>query len=113
MTKTVASYDDLVDADLSDRGKDRVLQAVREHPYVAHLEAWLAEEKPLEPLEGASTLFAVESIDAETAKAWRVVQPDGPAEWIPKSCASVYEAADDGVDTASPQQRLEAWGGEP
>ena len=108
---TVSKYDDLAGAKLASAGKDRVLAALEtgEWAAVLWLEDWLRDEKPLGTLEGARGLYGVHTVEASTDKAWHIKQrPDGDGVWVPKSCAEMYRAHEDGLDrSSSPQAGLE------
>lgn len=96
----VSEYADLEGCRLASAGKDRVLQALGEHAAVVWLEEWIRDEKPLDPLPDARSLYGLDAVEVSTDKAWCVSQADqgGPDEvWIPRSCAELYRRAEDGL----------------
>lgn len=116
---TVHTYDDLDGANLSDRGKERVLRelATGEHTIVVWLEAWLfgEEDKEFETLPETRRLCpAHEVVESNSGKAWGIIQEEnGNPEWAPKSCSEVYER-DPNRGTkpqTSPQKGLSEFGG--
>jgi hypothetical protein len=103
----VGAYADLEGCHLASAGKDRVLTALEDHGAVVWLEDWLRSEKPLETLPGAQGLYGC-TLTHETDSAWCVEQPGGDEVWVPKSCAELYQRAEDGLEdeSGSPQSSL-------
>ena len=86
----VTEYADLTGAKLSEAGRDKVLAALADgYDAVLFAEDWIIDEKGLNRLEGTARLVGLRGIDAETDKAWLVLQGDTEA-WVPKSQGELY-----------------------
>lgn len=109
----VEDYDDLRgDQTIGSRRKDLVLDTLADGAdAVLRLEDWLVEEKSLASMASVDDLFAGRLLH-ETEKAYLfttrddVDDPDADqpgTDWVPKSQARVYVAADDdvGVDAST------------
>lgn len=109
----VEDYDDLRgDQTIGSRRKDLVLDTLADGAdAVLRLEDWLVEDKSLASMESVDDLFAGRLLH-ETEKAYLfttrtdVDDPDADqpgTDWVPKSQARVYLAADDdvGVDAST------------
>jgi hypothetical protein len=109
------------DAVSTPREKDRILQTLAaqgDERDVYRAEAWLWEDKGLACLPKSETLVAARVV-AETEKAWLLSQneetedpdsQDAETDWVPKSVARRYVAAENGVDADSSSQAfLDGW----
>lgn len=109
---TVQTHADLDGSGLSSKGKALVLARLSDKgtDTVCCVDRWLVEDKGFNPIENSNTILAVDSVEAETEDAWRIASK-GVTDWVPKSCAELYVAASDDIDTASaPQRGLDAFG---
>ena len=112
----VHEYDDLVDAGVPPRDCDTLLSQLRvdrtaqgDDGFVGRVPDWLIEEKDISPVR-RRTNVVVGRIDHETEKAWLVVY-DGAEAWLPNSVATRFVPGRD-ADLSSPQQTLDALGGD-
>lgn len=101
---TVETYDDLASHDrLTSSQADAVTRALlrrSELSVVVAMDEWLAQEKDLGGLDRYPDLVAG-VIVRETDDAW-LVGENGAQDWIPKSCACVFELAER-HDLSTPQ----------
>jgi hypothetical protein len=112
----VHEYNDLVNEDTAPRDRDTILRELRvgqagghDGSIVLHVPEWLLEEKDLSPVDGRTNVVAGR-INYETEKAWLVAY-DGAEAWLSKSVATEFVPARD-ADLSSPQQTLDALGGD-
>jgi hypothetical protein len=106
----VKGYADLIsDPKLEGDDPDIIARELQEHGakddyFVVWLPDWLAEEKPIEPIDRSENVVSGR-VDHETAKAYLLV--DGRAEvWLPKSVIRVFRLEADVDDLQIPQSGL-------
>jgi len=116
MSETVTAYDDLASHDrLTGSAVDAVADTLLRRPesVIVVMDEWLTDEKDLQGIDTRHPEIVAGVIQRETDDA--VLVSDGSADdWVPKSCACVFELADD-ADLSTPQEGLDAFadGGRP